>query len=639
MRLVLDKEKRPQPEGTTTVNDDIFQSEQHRGVRLVLDQLHTFFTACELMDLPFDNPFAFFVKLDDVLHHPDKFRLDGKPADLNEYRFLPMGVLLLYACYGNDLFALSDAAHDAHFSTLWQQPSLRYIEDELNRLGVKQTICRLVARAERRDIYRLYSELIQFNENNAYFSLSNGTLPLQDVACSVEMPDVFVRDLYHLFLSYYAVDHSGTCSISAHEKLPAAAQKIMVYMEGLLNLRALERDALKDTVKDADMLSKHVVKLLDLTKDYPCLFHSTPHCPIPPCAELKKFYTQVHSDKPVESSRLGSKKARDTALANLTNAISPLSKTQFDGLVERLYQLLHSYADNPVFQFFDTAYKQLVVFPAFRRIAPAYFWRLFVQHAAPLYNHKKYLVSRSTKTADFSLKPFVQEGFPAMQSAERKSNSRVERQCRLYEELVKYFEENGKTVIPGADMAEEIEPSVSLHFLQKHLLANFDIYTDTGITGATLSNEVPLYRLFKPLYDALNDMIPPAKLAKYLEEGTVQIAPLAYMRGRTLDNAFVILDEAQNTTLSQIKMFLTRMGRNARFIVTGDVTQIDLPKKSDSGLTRSMEILRGVGGIGIVEFDKRDIVRHQLVKYIVDAFDKYAGDTRREPEQSNLKTE
>ena len=143
----------------------------------------------------------------------------------------------------------------------------------------------------------------------------------------------------------------------------------------------------------------------------------------------------------------------------------------------------------------------------------------------------------------------------------------------------------------------------------------------------------------QPLYDALNDMIPPAKLAKYLEEGTVQIAPLAYMRGRTLDNAFVILDEAQNTTLSQIKMFLTRMGRNARFIVTGDVTQIDLPRKSDSGLVRTMEILREVEGIGIVEFDKRDIVRHQLVKYIVDAFDKYAGDTRREPEQSNLKTE
>lgn len=130
----------------------------------------------------------------------------------------------------------------------------------------------------------------------------------------------------------------------------------------------------------------------------------------------------------------------------------------------------------------------------------------------------------------------------------------------------------------------------------------------------------------QPLYDALNDMIPPAKLMKYLEEGTVQIAPLAFMRGRTLDNAFVILDEAQNTTLSQIKMFLTRMGRNAKFIVTGDVTQIDLPRKSDSGLVRSMEILKGVGGIGVVEFDKRDIVRHPLVKHIVDAFDRDAGE-------------
>ena len=143
----------------------------------------------------------------------------------------------------------------------------------------------------------------------------------------------------------------------------------------------------------------------------------------------------------------------------------------------------------------------------------------------------------------------------------------------------------------------------------------------------------------QPLYDALNDMIPPVKLQKYLEEGTVQIAPLAYMRGRTLDNAFVILDEAQNTTLSQIKMFLTRMGRNARFIVTGDVTQIDLPKKSDSGLVRTMEILRGVEGIGMVEFDKRDIVRHPLVKYIVDAFDRKATGESAETEISNSKNE
>ena len=109
-----------------------------------------------------------------------------------------------------------------------------------------------------------------------------------------------------------------------------------------------------------------------------------------------------------------------------------------------------------------------------------------------------------------------------------------------------------------------------------------------------------------------------------MEDGTVQIAPLAYMRGRTLDNAFVILDEAQNTTLSQIKMFLTRMGRNAKFIVTGDVTQVDLPHKSDSGLVRAMNTVKGIKGIGFVEFNKGDIVRHELVKHIVEAFDKQA---------------
>lgn len=126
----------------------------------------------------------------------------------------------------------------------------------------------------------------------------------------------------------------------------------------------------------------------------------------------------------------------------------------------------------------------------------------------------------------------------------------------------------------------------------------------------------------QPLYDALNDMIPPLKLQKFIEDGTVQIAPLAYMRGRTLDNAFVILDEAQNTTRSQIKMFLTRMGRNAKFIVTGDVTQVDLPRKSDSGLVRAMNTVRGINGICFVEFDRTDIVRHELVKHIVDAFDR-----------------
>lgn len=136
----------------------------------------------------------------------------------------------------------------------------------------------------------------------------------------------------------------------------------------------------------------------------------------------------------------------------------------------------------------------------------------------------------------------------------------------------------------------------------------------------------------QPLYDALNDMIPAAKLQKFMEDGTVQIAPLAYMRGRTLDNAFVILDEAQNTTMSQIKMFLTRMGRNAKFIVTGDVTQVDLPRRSDSGLVRAMQTVRGIEGIGFVEFDKHDIVRHELVKHIVDAFDRRDREAEKEAE-------
>lgn len=129
----------------------------------------------------------------------------------------------------------------------------------------------------------------------------------------------------------------------------------------------------------------------------------------------------------------------------------------------------------------------------------------------------------------------------------------------------------------------------------------------------------------QPLYDALNDMIPPKKLQDYMAEGIVQIAPLAYMRGRTLDNAFVILDEAQNTLLSQIKMFLTRMGRNAKFIVTGDVTQVDLPHQGDSGLMPAIGMLRGIKGIGVVEFDKQDIVRHELVKHIVQAFEKHGA--------------
>lgn len=125
----------------------------------------------------------------------------------------------------------------------------------------------------------------------------------------------------------------------------------------------------------------------------------------------------------------------------------------------------------------------------------------------------------------------------------------------------------------------------------------------------------------QPLYDALHDMIPFKKLETWIEDGTVQIAPLAFMRGRTLENAFVILDEAQNATISQLKMFLTRMGVSSKFIMTGDTTQIDLPRKHESGLIQAMRILQSIEGISIIRFDERDIVRHKLVKRIVRAYE------------------
>ena len=127
----------------------------------------------------------------------------------------------------------------------------------------------------------------------------------------------------------------------------------------------------------------------------------------------------------------------------------------------------------------------------------------------------------------------------------------------------------------------------------------------------------------QPLYDALQEMIPAAKLKEYMENNVIQIAPLAFMRGRTLNEAVIILDEAQNTTTHQIKMFLTRLGMNAKMIVTGDVTQIDLPPTATSGLVQAMRILRDVAGIGRVEFTKKDIVRHKLVQRIVEAYDQF----------------
>ena len=141
----------------------------------------------------------------------------------------------------------------------------------------------------------------------------------------------------------------------------------------------------------------------------------------------------------------------------------------------------------------------------------------------------------------------------------------------------------------------------------------------------------------QPLYDALQDMIPAAKLKEYMENNVIQIAPLAFMRSRTLNDAVIILDEAQNTTTHQIKMFLTRLGMNAKMIVTGDVTQIDLPPSTTSGLIQAMQILKGVNGIGKIEFTKKDIVRHKLVQRIVEAYDKFDDKRKKEIKEAKEK--
>ena len=140
-----------------------------------------------------------------------------------------------------------------------------------------------------------------------------------------------------------------------------------------------------------------------------------------------------------------------------------------------------------------------------------------------------------------------------------------------------------------------------------------------GFLPGDLKDKLDTY--LQPLYDALGDMIPTKKLQEFIAEGTIQIAPLAYMRGRTLDRACVILDEAQNTNLGQLKMFLTRMGPDAKFIVTGDASQVDLPHKEDSGLVRGINMLKNIKGVSTIFFTNEDIVRHPLVTKIVKAFD------------------
>lgn len=147
-----------------------------------------------------------------------------------------------------------------------------------------------------------------------------------------------------------------------------------------------------------------------------------------------------------------------------------------------------------------------------------------------------------------------------------------------------------------------------------------------GFLPGDMKDKIDPY--LRPLYDALEDMLPQLKLKEYMENDTIQIAPLAFMRGRTLNDAVIVLDEAQNTTTHQIKMFLTRLGVNAKMIVTGDVTQIDLPRSTASGLVQALRILHDIPGIGRVEFGKKDIVRHQLVQRIVEAYQAFDEDEK-----------
>ena len=152
-----------------------------------------------------------------------------------------------------------------------------------------------------------------------------------------------------------------------------------------------------------------------------------------------------------------------------------------------------------------------------------------------------------------------------------------------------------------------------------------------GFLPGDMKDKIDPY--LQPLYDALEDMIPNAKLKEYMETKVIQIAPLAFMRGRTLNDAIVVLDEAQNTTTHQIKMFLTRLGMGSKMIVTGDVTQIDLPRTTASGLIQALKILRNVKGIGRVAFEKKDIVRHHLVQRIVEAYERHDEEEQATPPQ------
>ncbi len=196
--------------------------------------------------------------------------------------------------------------------------------------------------------------------------------------------------------------------------------------------------------------------------------------------------------------------------------------------------------------------------------------------------------------------------------------------------LVKTFQENDLTFALGPAGTGKTYVAIALAVralknrqVKKIILSRpaVEAGEKLGFLPGDMKEKIDPY--LQPLYDALEDMIPAVKLKEYMESNVIQIAPLAFMRGRTLSDAVIILDEAQNTTAHQIKMFMTRLGLGSKMIITGDVTQIDLPRTVVSGLIQAMHILKGVPGIGRVEFDRRDIVRHKLVQLIVDAYQEF----------------